>query len=220
MTVGSLFSGIGGLELGLEMCEAGPVIWQCDSDPYARAVLEHHWPTVHRYNDVREIDASAARVELICGGFPCQPHSHAGGRLGTNDARWLWPEFARIIGILRPRFVFIENVRGLRTSGLRTVLADLARLGFDAEWQCFSAADVWAPHERERLFTLAYAAGEGLERREETAAPRKKVEKPANRPRWAAEPDVGRVGFPPGHTKSASLAIPASRRKRPSPGER
>jgi DNA (cytosine-5)-methyltransferase 1 len=160
MTVGSLFSGIGGLELGLEMCGVGPVLWQAECDPYALAVLEHHWPTVHRYTDVRQIDGTAARVDVVCGGFPCQPHSAAGARLGTADPRWIWPEFARIVGALRPQFVFIENVPQLRESGLRVVLADLAALGFDAEWGCFTAAEVGAPHARSRLFILAYANAE------------------------------------------------------------
>ncbi len=160
VTLGSLFSGIGGLELGLDACGLGPVVWQCDSDPYARAVLEKHWPNVTRYNDVRDIDASVTRPDVICGGFPCQPHSLAGKRRGTADVRWLWPEFARIIEAVRPAAVFIENVPGLRTSGLRDVLADLARLGFDAEWDLFSAAETGAPHRRQRLFVLAYADGE------------------------------------------------------------
>lgn len=159
MTIGSLFSGIGGLEMGLGACGMGPVVWQCDSDPYARAVLAEHWPDVRRYNDVKEIDGNAARVDLVCGGFPCQPHSLAGKRRGMSDARWLWPEFARIIADVRPSAVFIENVPGLRTSGLSTVLADLAALGFDAEWGCFSACEVGAPHSRRRLFVLAYSDG-------------------------------------------------------------
>jgi DNA (cytosine-5)-methyltransferase 1 len=156
VTIGSLFSGIGGLELGLEMCGLGPVIWQCDSDPYARAVLEAHWPGVKRYNDVREIDGKAERPTIICGGFPCQPVSTAGSRKAQKDPRWLWPFFAEVIARLRPRFVFIENVPGLRTAGLRDVLADLASLGFDAEWGLFSASEVGAPQHRRRLFILAH----------------------------------------------------------------
>lgn len=162
MTVGSLFSGIGGLELGLEACGLGPVLWQAENDPHALAVLAHHWPSVKRYTDVRDVNASSARVDLVCGGFPCQPHSVAGKRRGTADARWLWPEFARIIGELKPSAVFIENVPGLRTSGLRNVLADLARLGFDAEWGCFKAAHAGAPHRRTRLFILAHADRDGF----------------------------------------------------------
>ncbi len=159
MTIGSLFSGIGGLELGLESLGLGPVLWQCDSDPLARAVLAKHWPNVTRYEDVRKMDG-ATRVSLVCGGFPCQPHSLAGKRKGTSDERWLWPAFAAIIERARPLGVFIENVPGLRTSGLRDVLAGLADLGFDAEWDYFSAAEVGAPHIRRRLFILAHTNGE------------------------------------------------------------
>lgn len=163
MTIGSLFSGIGGLELGLEQAIPGSkVLWQCDSDPYSRVVLEAHWPDVRRYTDVKEIDEEAAKVDIICGGFPCQPHSVAGKRRGTSDARWLWPEFARIIGAVRPRYVFIENVPGLRNSGLRDVLANVAALGFDAEWDVFSAAEVGASHRRKRLFILAYPSSQHL----------------------------------------------------------
>jgi site-specific DNA-cytosine methylase len=161
MTIGSLFSGIGGLELGLESCGLGPVIWQCDSDPHARAVLAAHWPSVHRYGDVKEIDASAPPPEIICGGFPCQDISLAGKGAGIDGARsGLWSEFARIIRALRPVVVFVENVAALVNRGLDRVLGDLAALGFDAEWDVFRASDVGAPHRRERLFLLAYSDGE------------------------------------------------------------
>lgn len=179
LTIGSLFTGVAGLELGLEICGVGPVLWHCERDPYARGVIEHRFPGAVVYRDIRSIDETAPPVDLICGGFPCQPHSVAGARRGTTDARWLWPQFARIVRALRPRLVLIENVPGLRTSGLRTVLADLAQLGFDAEWDCFTASEVGAPHRRARLFLLAYAdrdavrvaermadtKGAGLERR-------------------------------------------------------
>lgn len=154
--VGSLFSGIGGLDLALEAF-GGEVVWQCDSDSFCRGVLAKHWPGVRCYEDVREIDGTAAQVDVICGGFPCQPVSVAGRRKGKSDARWLWPEFARIVSVLRPHAVFIENVPGLRSLGLRDVLADLAGLGFDAEWGCVTAAEVGAPHIRRRIFVLAYA---------------------------------------------------------------
>jgi DNA (cytosine-5)-methyltransferase 1 len=158
-TIGSLFTGIGGLDLGLESCGLGPVLWQCDSDPAARAVLASHWPHARVYNDVRDIDERAPRTEIICGGFPCQPTSFAGRRKAQRDPRWLWPFFASVVARLRPRIVFIENVPGLQTAGLRDVLADLARLGFDAEWGRFWAAETGAPHLRERVFVLAYAGG-------------------------------------------------------------
>lgn len=160
MTIGSLFSGIGGLELGLEMCGLGPVIWQCDADPCSRIVLEAHWPGVKRYEDVRSIDASAQRPDIICGGFPCQDISNAGKRAGIAGERsGLWFEYARVIRDLRPRLVFIENVAALANRGLDAVLGSLAEMGFDAEWGVFSAAQAGAPHKRDRLFILAHAHG-------------------------------------------------------------
>lgn len=155
MLIGSLFSGIGGLELGLERAGLGRVAWQCEMDPYCRAVLARHWPDAARYDDVRSIDGSAARVDVVCGGFPCQPVSVAGRRLAQADERWLWPEFARVARELRPAVVVVENVPGLRSAGLRDVLADLAALGFDAEWSTLAASDTGAPHIRRRLFIVA-----------------------------------------------------------------
>lgn len=156
MRIGSLFSGIGGLELGLERAGLGTVAWQCEIDPFCRSVLAKHWPEAMRYEDVRTVDATAPSVDVICGGFPCQDVSLAGKRGGLDAPRsGLWFEFARIIEALRPRIVVIENVLGLRTSGLSRVLADLATLGFDAEWTDLAAADVGAPHLRRRLFIAA-----------------------------------------------------------------
>ncbi len=158
MTIGSLFSGIGGLELGLEVCGLGPVVWQAENDPHARRVLDRWWPGLKRYNDVKEINATAARPDIICGGFPCQDVSVAGAGAGLDGARsGLWREFARIIRALKPGVVFIENVSALTSRGLDEVLRDLAEVGMDATWNCFRAADVGAPHRRERLFVLAYS---------------------------------------------------------------
>jgi len=164
VTIGSLFSGIGGLELGLEMCGLGPVRWQCEIDPAARAVLAEHWPGVRRYEDVRHIDEYAERVDIICGGFPCQDISDAGTnhtRRGVHGERsGLWREYARVIREVRPRAVFIENVASLAERGLGKVLSDLSSLGFDAEWGVFCGCYAGAPHARERMFVLAWADGE------------------------------------------------------------
>ena len=160
MTVGSLFSGIGGLELGLE--RAGmEVKWQVEIDPYCRRVLAKHWPDVTRYEDVRDVgEANLEPVDLICGGFPCQPVSQAGKRLAQDDPRWLWPEFARIIRELRPRYALMENVPGLLVRGFGDVLGDLAEAGYDAEWCVLGADDVGAPHRRKRVLVVAHAQGE------------------------------------------------------------
>jgi DNA (cytosine-5)-methyltransferase 1 len=156
LTFGSLFAGIGGFDLGLE--RAGMrCAWQVEIDPYARRVLEKHWPNVRRWDDVRTFPPSGEwNVDVIAGGFPCQPISHAGKQRGSNDARWLWPEFARVIGILRPHYVILENVPALLNRGFDAVLGDLAALGFDAEWSCISACAMGAPHMRKRLFVMAY----------------------------------------------------------------
>jgi site-specific DNA-cytosine methylase len=165
LTVGSLFSGIGGLDLGLE--RAGMTVrWQSEIDPYCCRVLAKHWPDVPNLGDVTTVDWSTVEpVDLVCGGYPCQPFSLAGRRSGADDPRHLWPHFRDAIRHLRPRYALLENVPGHLTLGFADVLADLAELGFDAEWSIVSAADVGAPHLRRRLFVVAYANGEGKPRR-------------------------------------------------------
>lgn len=162
MKIGSLFSGIGGLELGLERATGGHTVWQVEQDPYARAVLAKHWPEAQRYQDVKEAGAhNLAPVDLICGGFPCQDVSNAGKRAGLDGARsGLWTEYARIIGELRPRFVVVENVSAIIARGMDRVLGDLAACGYDAIWDCIPAAAVGAHHRRDRLFVVAYTDGQ------------------------------------------------------------
>jgi DNA (cytosine-5)-methyltransferase 1 len=167
LTVGSLFSGIGGLDLGLE--RAGMTVkWQVEIDDYANRVLAKHWPNVARFRDVRECGAhNLETVDLICGGFPCQDVSLAGKRAGLEGHRsTLWGEFARIIGELRPRWVLAENVVGLLSANsgqfFGNVLRDLDARGYDAEWDCIPAAAVGAPHQRDRLFLVAHATSLGL----------------------------------------------------------
>jgi DNA (cytosine-5)-methyltransferase 1 len=161
--LGSLFSGIGGLELGFEMTGEFETVFQVEIDPWARGVLARHWPAARRFDDVRNVGKhNLPECDVLVGGFPCQPHSIAGKRAGTSDERWLWPEFARLIGELRPRVAVMENVPGLLTSGLDRVLGDLAESGYDAEWDCLPAAAVGAPHGRDRLFIVAYPQGARL----------------------------------------------------------
>ena len=157
MKVGSLFSGIGGLDLGLE--RAGmDVIWQSEIDPYACKVLDKHWPTVPNLGNIKEIDWSQVeRPDVICGGYPCQPFSQAGNRQGEGDARHLWPWVRTCIAELRPRYAVLENVRGHLSLGFGTVLGDLATIGYDTEWQVIPAAAVGAPHRRDRVFIVAYS---------------------------------------------------------------
>ena len=162
ITFGSLFSGIGAMDLGLE--RAGMVCkWQCEIDGYCRNVLRRHWPGVPILKDVRNVLASTVEaVDLICGGFPCPPVSLAGRREGKNDTRWLWPEFYRVVDDLRPSIVLLENVPGILSLCGVEVSADLATLGYDAEWDCISASSVGAWHKRDRWFCVAYATSERL----------------------------------------------------------
>lgn len=160
----SLFSGIGGLDLGLE--RAG---WRCvgqvEIDDYCSAVLARHWPDVPRWRDLREVNTDdLPRATLIAAGFPCQPVSDAGKRQAQEDPRWLWPEAARVVRDLRPRWVLLENVPGLFARGMGDVLGDLAAIGYDAEWSCVSARDVGAPHLRARVLIVAYPDSDGLSR--------------------------------------------------------
>ena len=149
------------MDLGLE--RAGMVCrWQIEIDQYCRKVLSRHWPEVKRYDDIREVRGSELEpVDLICGGFPCEDISLAShtsrGIMGARSGLWWW--FARILGQVRPRFALIENVPALRSRGLAVVLQDLRALGFDAEWHCLPASALGAPHQRDRIFVLAYPRG-------------------------------------------------------------
>lgn len=158
LTIGSLFAGAGGLDLGLERAGLGPVLWQVEIDPDARAVLRKHWPNAELIQDVRFVKAGRTRpVDLVCGGFPCQDVSNAGSKLGLDGARsGLWFEFARVVRELRPRVVLVENVAALLRRGIDTVLGTLAALGYDACWDCVPAAAIGAPHRRDRLFLVAW----------------------------------------------------------------
>lgn len=154
--IGSLFSGIGGLELGLERAGLGPVLWQVERDPWCRAVLARHWPNALRFDDAATISfASLPRARVLCGGWPCQPVSVAGKRRGQEDPRWLWPHVVRALEEQAPAAFVGENVPGLLSAGMRGVLVDLARLGFDAEWATVGAAHFGAPHVRRRVFLVA-----------------------------------------------------------------
>ena len=156
LTVGSLFSGIGGLDLGLE--RAGhKVIWQSEIDPYACKILKKHWAEVPNHGDIKQIDwRTVEPVDIICGGYPCQPFSTAGKRRGADDPRHLWRWVREAISELRPRYAILENVRGHLSLGGVQVLGELAEIGYDAEWRVVSAAGVGAPHRRDRIIIVAY----------------------------------------------------------------
>lgn len=160
LTFGSLFSGIGGLDLGLER-SGMQCAWQVEIDDYATRVLHKHWPDVPKYRDVRSVGAhNLSRVDVIAGGFPCPDISEAGKGVGLAGARsGLWFEYLRIIRELRPCYVLVENVSALLIRGMGTILGGLAESGYDTEWQSLPAAAFGAPHYRERVFIVAYPHG-------------------------------------------------------------
>lgn len=165
LRVGSLFSGIGGLELGLE--RAGmQTVFQVEIDDYAQRVLAKHWPDVPRFRDVREVGVhNLPECDVLCGGFPCQDISTAGRMAGIEDGTrsGLWREFARIIRELRPSYVIVENVSALLSDGLGRVLGDLAEGGYSSEWDCFPASAFGAHQQRDRVFLVANSPSNRLE---------------------------------------------------------
>jgi len=156
LTFGSLFAGVGGFDLGLE--RAGMQCrWQVEIDPFCQKVLAKHWPHVARYEDVRECGKhNLEPVDLVCGGFPCQPHSEAGKQKGADDDRDLWPEYRRLIAELRPRWVVAENVPGIRHTILDAVLSDLEGLDYSAGTLDLPAVAFDARHIRHRIFIIAH----------------------------------------------------------------
>lgn len=162
MRIGSLFSGVGGLDLAVEAVTGGTTAWQSEVGSYASAVLRKRFPDAPNLGDITTMVDPPA-VDVVCGGFPCQDVSSAGKREGLDGQKsGLWREMARVVCRVRPRLVFVENVSTLAARGLGEVLGDLAGLGFDAEWTSVLAADVGAPHRRNRVFILAYQGRDAL----------------------------------------------------------
>lgn len=192
MTFGSLFAGIGGLDLGLE--RAGMVCkWQVEIDDYARRVLQKNFPNVARWSDVKTFPPSGEwSVDLVCGGFPCQDISCAGRGDGIDGSRSsLFHESIRVACQLKPRYVLLENVAALLFRGMDRVCGELARIGYDCEWHCIPAAAVGAPHIRDRVFILAYSECGRLAKRWRTAPTSQK----GNRSTRVCEPVPSRRVF-------------------------
>lgn len=160
----SLFSGIGGLDLAFERA-GGHISAFCEIEPYCRKVLRKYWPDVPIFNDVKELKGEdVGTVDVVYGGFPCQPFSVAGDQKGTDDTRYLWPEFSRLVGEIRPRWVVAENVPGILHIAADTVCADLERQGYSVGIFDYEAAAVGAKHRRERIFFVAHARRALLQR--------------------------------------------------------
>lgn len=212
MRIGSLFAGIGGLELGLERAGLGHVIWQIEIDGFCRNILARHWPKADRsISDVKLANrANLAPVDLICGGFPCQDLSVAGrGRGLGGDRSGLWFEYARIVAELKPRIVVVENVAHGRGRWLPYVRRDLEALGYRTCAHVVAAADVGAPHERRRCFAIADADSEPVRERPERLPARRprglrgreegqpldasEAWRPTGASAWTAPPEIPRV---------------------------
>lgn len=163
LRIGSLFSGAGMLDEGVRAAIGGDVVWHCEYDRDASAVLAARYPDIPNHRDVTAVDwRQVEPVDVLTGGYPCQPFSTAGRRKGHHDPRHLWPYFADAIGALRPRLAVLENVAGHLTLGGTSVVGSLAGLGYDARWGVVRAADAGAPHRRARLFIVATdATGDG-----------------------------------------------------------
>ena len=158
MRVLDLFSGIGGFSLGLERAGMTTVAF-CEFDPFCRSVLAKHWPLVPIHEDIRELDGHTYRgsVELVCGGFPCQPFSVAGKRGGASDDRALWPEMRRVICEVQPAWVVGENVPGIIAMELDNVLSDLEGEGYATQALVLPACAVDAQHRRDRVWVVAHS---------------------------------------------------------------
>ena len=171
MRVLDLFSGIGGFSLGLEACGMTTTAF-CERDPYCQSILKKHWPKTPVHTDVRKLDGKQYQnsIDVVAGGFPCQPFSVAGNRLGSEDDRHLWPEMLRIIRECKPRWVIGENVSGFVKMALDDVSSDLEGEGYAVRAFVLPAVAVEARHRRDRCFIIAhredvaYASGEGLQR--------------------------------------------------------
>jgi DNA (cytosine-5)-methyltransferase 1 len=157
MELGSLFSGIGGFELGAEWANI-QTVWNCEIEKFPKSVLKKRFPHVRQYDDIRTMQ-NPEWCDIICGGFPCQDISIAGKGEGiTGERSGLWSEMWRIIGNVRPNYVIIENSPMLTVRGFEQVLCDLHKIGYDAEWQCLSGRTFGIQQNRERIYCIAYAS--------------------------------------------------------------
>jgi DNA (cytosine-5)-methyltransferase 1 len=198
MRIGSLFSGVGGLEKGLEDSGLGHVVWQVEKEEYCRQVLARHWPGVKRYGDIESVDADdLERVDAVVGGFPCGDISSAGKGEGLAGSRsGLWYQFSRIVRALQPRWVVVENVSSGARKWVDAVCLDLGQQGYETISIPMSAAGIGAPHERARVFVVAkhVSHSNGFKLRQRTE---RKPGGRTDRVRHQGEPVTVDVGFDP-----------------------
>jgi len=158
-----LFSGLGGFSLGLEATGGFETVAFCDIEKFSRKVLKKHWPNVKQYKDIKELtyeqikEDTLAPIDIVTGGYPCQPFSIAGSQRGEKDTRHLWPDMFRIVKECKPTWVIGENVSGHIKLGLDTVLQDLESEGYSVRAFSISASSVGANHQRERVWIIAHS---------------------------------------------------------------
>jgi DNA (cytosine-5)-methyltransferase 1 len=156
LKIGSLCTGYGGLDLAVEAYFNADTVWCAEIDKYASQVIEQRF-NIPNHGNIKEIDwASLEPIDIITAGYPCQPFSHAGYRKGTDDDRHIFPYILEAISTLRPRYAVMENVRGHLSLGLKEVLEGLASIGYAARWEIVRASQAGAPHQRARVFIVAY----------------------------------------------------------------
>jgi DNA (cytosine-5)-methyltransferase 1 len=216
LRIGSLCSGYRGLDMAVEEVFGGTTAWVSDVDPGANKILAHHWLNTPNIGDLTTANWDQVEpVDIVCGGYPCQPFSLAGLRKGTLDERHIWPYIADALRVLRPRVAIFENVAGHLRLGFDTVLADLARLGFDVEWDVVRADEVGAPHQRRRLIVLATAQDTDRSARSE-----RRLAAPGQEEGRGARPDIGgRGGAPAADADRCGLAGDAERHSGPDQGQ-
>ena len=164
MKIGSLCTGYGGLDMAVEAYFNAEMAWCAENDKYASKVIEERFNKPNLGN-IKTIDwDSVEPIDILTAGYPCQPFSHAGQRKGTEDERHLWPFIIQAISKIRPQYIILENVRGHLSLGFKEVLGDLAKNGYDAKWRIVRASDVGAPHQRARLFIIAYPNSDAREK--------------------------------------------------------
>jgi len=194
MKHGSLFSGIGGFDLAAEWM-GWENVFHCEWNPFGQRVLKHYWPNAELFTDITKSDFTKyhGTIDLISGGFPCQPYSSAGKRLGKEDARHLWPQMLRAIREIAPRYVVGENVRGLTNwnGGMvfNEVCSDLEALGYQVAPFIIPASAVNAPHQRERVWFVAYSKAVGFTQSKRTDERGKHQQNNGNEIRLALDTD-------------------------------
>jgi len=203
MKVLDLFSGIGGFSLGLERAGHNTVAF-CEKEEFPQSILRKHWPSVPVYTDIKELtvkklhDDGIRAIDIICGGFPCQPYSIAGNRRGQEDDRNLWPEMFRLIKEIKPIIVIGENVIGFITLALDDMLHDLESEGFACQTFIIPACSVGGIHRRERVWVIAYANNKRLQRHSLTRSNEGVKKKPTNKqPTGRSYPPAFRPIKPP-----------------------